>query len=489
MVTAARGDITEEVTVTGKTKAAENVSLGFERGGKVTQVLVDVGTPVIQGQALVGLDQSELVAQLSQAQASVHAAQAKLDELKRGARPEDLAVQQADFKKAEQDLQNEYAGIRDIVHDAYTKADDAVRKQTSGIFSGDGETNPQLTFSIFNLQIESDIRSQRLLTSQELNKWKNELVILATARSDSDLRTALHAARAHSIVVRDFLNRVMDGLVANNSLSAGTVSTYQANITTGRTNVNAALTAINNQDQRIASQEAIVQKSQNELNLKLAGSDPEEIKAQEAEVDRAKGQVALIKAQISKMVLTSPINGVVTLQDAKRGQIVGANTPIVSIISQNKLHIEANVPEVDIGKLAVANPVGITLDALPGVTLTGKVIHIDPAETIIDGVVNYKVNVEFDKTDERIKSGLTANLSIQTAQKSGVVLLPQFAILENDQGTFVRKLEGGEPKEYPVTLGIRSQKGQVEIRSGVAEGDRVLNIGAKNSPSAIIPHF
>jgi multidrug efflux pump subunit AcrA (membrane-fusion protein) len=57
-------------------------------------------------------------------------------------------------------------------------------------------------------------------------------------------------------------------------------------------------------------------------------------------------------------------------------------------------------------------------------------------------------------------------------------LLPQFAIIENDDGTFVRRPDGSE---VPVTTGIRSQDGMVEIISGLAAGDQVVNIGLKSS--------
>ena len=186
-----------------------------------------------------------------------------------------------------------------------------------------------------------------------------------------------------------------------------------------------------------------------------------------------------VVTQFAKTVLRAPIRGVVTRQDAKVGQIVSPNVPVISIISENNLHIEANIPEVDIGKIAVGNPVQIIFDAFPQEKFTGKVFYMDPAETIIDGVVNFKVKINFDKKDVRLRSGLTANLTIQARKKDSALILPQYAIVENDRGTFVKKQKGAAFEEIPVTIGIRSKDGFVEILSGVEENEEVLNVGVK----------
>ena len=78
-----------------------------------------------------------------------------------------------------------------------------------------------------------------------------------------------------------------------------------------------------------------------------------------------------------------------------------------------------------------------------------------------------------------MKSGLTANVSIQTKHKNSVLMLPQYAILQTDAGNFVKTLSGTSVVQDPVALGIQDQNGNVEIISGVAEGEKVINIGLK----------
>ena len=168
--------------------------------------------------------------------------------------------------------------------------------------------------------------------------------------------------------------------------------------------------------------------------------------------------------------------------DGKIGEVISANTIIASVISKDKFQIDANIPEIDIGKISLGDNVSITFDAFPEEMFSGKVIKIDPAETIIDGVVNFKTVIGLDNVDERLKSGLTANLSIETDRKNDVLILPQEALMEKKQGTFVQKYENGALKEYPVAVGLRDKNGSVEIISGVTLGENVVNIGRKSAP-------
>jgi multidrug efflux pump subunit AcrA (membrane-fusion protein) len=121
----------------------------------------------------------------------------------------------------------------------------------------------------------------------------------------------------------------------------------------------------------------------------------------------------------------------------------------------------------------------MTLDAFPGETFTGTVFYIAPAQTNTQGVISYQIKIAFSKADPRLKSGLTANIDIQTKKEDNVLILPQYAILQNDDGTFVETLSGDTITTIPVTLGIQDQKGNVEVRTGVALGEQVINIGLK----------
>ncbi len=476
-----RGTVRQEVIVTGKTKPVENVDLAFERTGMVEEVDTQVGDKVVPGAVLVKLDTRELQASLREMQASMDAAEAKLAQLKQGTRPEDVQVKRTELAKAKQDLVNDYLEAIPAISDAYAKADDVLRNQIDFLFTNGETSSPRLTFTISNSQLQTDIENMRVVIGAELGQWKTEFGVLTISSSPVELDAALDRDEARITHTATFLTKVSDALSGTITLSASTLATYKTNVNTARTAINTALTNVSSKKQTISSQKIAVQKIQDELDRDLAGTVPEEIQAQTATVAEAQAKTDSISIQITKSTLRSPIAGVVVKQDAKVGQIVTTNSTLVSIISEDNLEIEANVPEVDIGQVTAGNPVQITLDALPGEHFSGKVFYIDPAETVVDGVVNFKVKINFDRVDPRIKSGLTANLAIETKRKEGVLILPQFAVIENDKGTFVKKFEVGIIAEIPVVIGIRSRDGNVEIVSGLSEGDAVVNIGAKTS--------
>lgn len=432
-----KGDIVSEVSVTGKVKPSKSVNLAFEKSGRVISVLANVSSFVYAGQALVRENDSELQAQLSEAKA-------------------DLTAGEAELNKSKIILGNYYSSIVDILNDAYIKADDAVRKQADTMFT-DGESDtPELSFSTSSSQAQTDSQNGRLTSRVELNNWRQELVGLSKTSSSAELGSALEKSQEHLVKVSNFLVYTMDALNKVYGLSQTTIDSYKASITTARTNINTVLTNIADQGQDIDSQKATVD-------------------SDEAAIQSYKAAIQNIEAQISKSVLYSPINGIVTKQDAKVGEIAAASAVLVSVISASQFEVETNIPEVDIAKVKIGNPANVVLDAYgDSVVFEVKVSAIDPAETVIEGVATYKTTLQFLKRDERIKSGMTGNVDILSEKHSGVLIIPIRLVSEKNGDKFVTILENSNPKEIKVKIGLRGSDGNVEILEGLKEGDRVI---------------
>ncbi|MBI5079336.1 efflux RND transporter periplasmic adaptor subunit [Candidatus Wolfebacteria bacterium] len=478
-IVAERGDIIREVNVTGRVKAAEEVNLSFEKSGKASRIYVDVGDRVAVGQILVELDSADLAAQLYQAEASVKAEEAKLEELKAGTRIEDIRIKERELEKAKQDLANYWDGVPDILNDAYAKTDDAVKKKMDDFFLNDDGSNPQLSFTTSNFQVTINAESKRLALSSKLNEWNDELKRLKIISSEEIFNLYLKNAEARLILTKDLLDNLMEAIINAPSVSQSTITSYKSSINEARVNINAELSDINGREQAIASQKITVQKIQDELNLKLAGATPEEIKAQEAKLEGADGSVKNIKAQISKTKIYSPIKGIIVRQKAKIGEIIVANVSVISVISADEFEIEANVPEADIAKIKINDPAKVTLDAYgEEIIFEARVISIDPAETILEGVATYKIKLLFTEKDDRLKSGMTADISILTAMAENAIVVPQRAITVKNVIKTIKILDGEEVKEKEVKIGLRGSDGNVEIIEGIKEGDKVI-IGNK----------
>lgn len=467
-----KGDISEEVIATGTITPVDKLDLAFERTGKIARVLADIGDKIQAGQALVELNSSELIAALEEAEANAKVQKAKLDELVRGTRPEDIQITKTDVLKAEQDLVNVYNGVTQTLNDAYSKTDDAVRNQLSALFTNGDGVNPQFTFSTSDSQAQIDGQSGRVTASAELNAWKNELAALNSQSSAGALETANKNALSHLEKILTFLNRTMDAIVSSQSSAA---NTYKTNVTAARSAVNTAILNINGKTENITSGKIAIDQAKNKLALQLAGTTEEDMHAQEAQLAQTEASAAVARARLNQTVLRSPIDGIVTKMDGKIGEVVSANTIIASVISQSKFQIDANIPEVDIGKISLGNSASITFDAFSKETFSGKVVKIDPAETVIDGVPTYKIELSLSVNDPRIKPGMTANISVEVARVKDALSLPSRAIYEKDGRQYVsRKLPSGSIEEIMVELGIRGTNGEIEIRSGIQEGDIVV---------------
>jgi len=208
--------------------------------------------------------------------------------------------------------------------------------------------------------------------------------------------------------------------------------------------------------------------------LKAAGSTPQDISAQEAQVKSAAADVAAAQAQLNKTFISAPFSGIVTVVDAKAGKIVSPNTPEISMISTGAFQIESYVPEINIALIAVRDKASVTLDAYGEKIFPASVVSIDPAETVRDGVSTYRAMLQFDAQNPLIKSGMTANVSITTDTKESALAVPQGLVVYRDGKMFVRVLVDKSTVEREVTLGGVSSLGEVEILSGLKEGDTII---------------
>ncbi len=542
VVTAEKKDIVSEISITGQVKAAQTVDLAFLRSGRVAALGATVGGKVKAGQTLLALESRQLSAEIARASANVESsraslrqyeaavggAQAKLDELTRGNRPEEInlaeikvenvqkALVDAQEKveqttnKAAVDLVNAYDGIKDVLPDAFTRVDDAVNRQTDDFFYNDATSAPVLTFSTLHPQVKLDIEWQRVVAGNALAVFKFSLVNIQSLGLAS-LEETLQASKKNILAIRDFLQKANEAVLDSGGLTAATVDAYRSDVTAGLTSVNTALSVISGQEQKIAAQKVVSQNSvvevqarlndarsaltsaQAELNLKRAPATVEELSAQRAQVKQAEANassararvreaqaaVASLEAQLSENILTAPFSGTVTRQEAKVGEIVSPGALLVSLIAEDKFEIEANLPEVDIAKIYLQDAADVTLDAYgDDAHFAATLIAIDPAATMVEAVPTYKIRLQFNDKDERVKSGMTANVVIFADKREQVLAVPARAIIEDDGQKTVRVLmgEGRKQKaeERVITLGLRGSDGSVEVLSGLNEGDKVI---------------
>lgn len=469
------GSVVQEVSVTGKVKPSLSADLSFEKSGKVAGVFVHVGDRVVTGQQLVSLSNGDVSAGLSQANAQVKVEEAKLEELQRGTRKEDIQVKQAELNKSINDLSNYYNNVKNTVEDAYVTADDATRIKTAGIFSGYKTSVYQFTFTTCSYNEESDARNLRLKSESILDNWKIEINKITPESPRDELDKALINAQSNLDVTRTLLQKINDTLVTGCTISDTSLSSYRTNVSTARAAVVSTAQSIESLVQSIDSQKLTIQKIQSELDFKLAGSSKEQIESQEATLLYAKARVESAEAELSKTIIRAPFSGLISKQDAKIGENISMSVNVVSLLADSAFEIEAYLPEADLTKVKIGDASRVTLDAYGSDEhFDAKVSFINPGETVIEGVPTYKTTFHFVQNDPRIKSGMTANIDVETARRDNVITIPQRFVITKDFNKFVQIKKDNVVIEVAVKTGLKGSRGDIEILSGINEGDEIV---------------
>lgn len=222
---------------------------------------------------------------------------------------------------------------------------------------------------------------------------------------------------------------------------------------------------------------------------------------------QAKEQVASSRENVQRAqtnlgyaTITSPIDGTVISKSVEEGQTVAAsfNTPELFTIAKDltNMQVVANVDEADIGNVKEGDRVTFTVDAYPDDTFEGTVKQVRLEATTTNNVVTYEVVISAPNADLKLKPGLTANVTIYTQERSGVLAVANKALRFTPTKETVGKdmkivdckgknkvwtLNGNTLTAHPVTIG-QSDGINTEITKGLKQGDKIVTEIVVNLP-------
>lgn len=232
----------------------------------------------------------------------------------------------------------------------------------------------------------------------------------------------------------------------------------------------------------------------------------------------AKEEVQRAQTNLGYATITSPIAGVVLSKSVEEGQTVAASfsTPELFTIAQDltNMQVVADVDEADIGDVREGEKVSFTVDAYPDDTFEGVVKQVRQEATTTNNVVTYEVVISAPNADLKLKPGLTANVTIFTAERKGVLSVPSKALRFTPQKETVGKMkiidnnanaknkvwtiENNAIVSHKVNVGMTDGT-NTQILSGIPAGLKVItglsisseaeatpqaNVGGESSPFA-----
>lgn len=415
--TVERGTIEVRVDGTGQIEPASLVTLSFSVSGNVGEVNVEVGDEVEQGDVLLALDPNTLDNSLLSAEAELIQARQQLDNL---VDPANVRLQLAEARK-------ELASARDALDDAeYLHR---VRQEGN---RASKETIEAAEASLVIAEHQVDLAKAAY----------DQL----SGRDDDDPAKAL--ARQELAGARQERDAALRSL---NWYTGKPTELEQAQL-----------------EADVALAEARVADAQERVDTLEQGPDPQEVALAQARVRAAESRVEQFR-------LTAPYSGRVLAVYYQVGDSVTPGQPAVVVADMSQMHVVTGIDELDVASIETGQPVELTLDALPDVTLSGEVAHIDLAPASGSGTTEYPVQVDITSMDERARVGMTAAVSILAERKQDAVLIPNWTLrfdpTTNEVFVMVQTAEG--PTRRDIRLGLRNDSVS-EVVEGLTPGEVIV---------------
>jgi HlyD family secretion protein len=495
-----KGDLDLSVSGSGAIASANKSNVVSEVQGTITETFLSDGAQVKAGDLILKLD--DFQAQLKVKQLENNIAQT-------------LLTQQ--YNKKSLEGVKTIAPTDGVVTDLQVNVGDDISKNATLLTITD---KSRLKLSVpFNNKYR-----EKLKINQEVivNVYDTALEVGTTVKGTiTSLGLALYmtaeGTEVYNVgVVLSNPGTIKDGMIGNVEISLSgeklvsaesSTLNYYNNVTV-KAATGGTVNKINIQEgQSVAKGAVLVEFSNDDLILEIETTD--------LKLEDYNNQLVAAKNELDKYDIYSPIDGILTLNDLKAGDVLKSGDVIGYTADYDHMQFEISIDELDISKIKIGQSTNVTIDALAetnGKPISGSVSKVAIEGTSTNGVTTYPVTIQIDKADN-LKSGMNANAEILIEQRKDVLFVPIEAVNKRGGKSFVSVRKGtgsvegktviknsastGELKNTKqnqlanveiraVEIGINNEE-YIEILSGVKEGEIVIlptistgQAGAKN---------
>jgi HlyD family secretion protein len=230
----------------------------------------------------------------------------------------------------------------------------------------------------------------------------------------------------------------------------------------------------------IAQSQAQVQQSQAQVQQSQA-----QVEQARAQVQQAEAALRLAEVNLAHTTITSPIDGIVVSRDVNVGQTVAASlsAPTLFTIAKDltQMQVIANIDQADIGLVEQAKSVKFSVDAFPGKEYDGKIEQMRLNPQNVQNVVTYNVVIDVDNPEQKLKPGMTANLTITIDGRNNVLKVPNSALRFIPTDASGQRI-GRSSDAAGNSNGQRRQRAQQDNSGGAGQGQ--ANQAGQNAQTA-----
>lgn len=489
--TVTKGDVAVSIIESGTVDAIRSVEVKPQVTGRISQLMVDEGDQVVSGQLLAVIDPKETRlsydqtrAQLTGAEAGVARSSIEISQRRKTAAVA-LAQAEARVQQLELEIQNTPKLIEADVDSAEAnvrsaKADRDRLKQSSQ------PTQVASTSASLN-EAEQNLRNAKLEYERQVELEKQGYSALKNVQN---AQLTVELAQTRLANARTAMDRQDAGLRAEMKRADEAVSSAEAALVRAKAN-----------RYQLPSKRAELASARAEVLRARAGlSDPELLakgrEQSQASVAQLRSALEDSARKLNETEIKSPLTGIVSKKMLQIGEMASglssfsAGSTIFKIEDRTRMRVKLAVNEIDIARLSIGMPTEVTVDAIPGEKLAGKISKMAPARQLsaagtevqvgTDAVVKYEVEIVLDNTSNRLRSGMSAKCRMNVASKKDVVFLPVEYVEKKDDQFFVyfpgvpaKKGEKAVSKKQKISVGVVSNS-RYEVLSGVKSGDQLV---------------
>ncbi len=458
-----QGTMTTSVLATGSVRAIQSVSLAWQAGGIVDQVMVKTGDKVSANQVLATLKPDSLSQNVISAQADLANAQKNLDDLLNSQVP---AVQAKAAVEAAQKAVDDYT-----INFPMTQA----QAQAALAKAQDNLTTMQDRRDALNVSraSQADIDAAHaayILAQQDVDRAQAAANQLTNLSKEDPQRAMALTRLADTEKRRDAALATLnwyEGKPSEQDIATADANLAQAQAALAQAQYNWERVKDGPNATDLAMLKAQLADTQRAYERIKDGPDP-------ADVAAAQARVAAAQAAVNQSTIQAPFDGVVTDVQVLPGDQATNGKAAFRIDTMNRLLVDLQVSEVDVPSIKLDQPVNMTFDAIPEKAYEGKVTEVSMVGAATQGIVQFGVTVEFTNPDENVRPGMTASVSIVTQKKTDVLMVPNRAIHVQNGQRYVFVLFEGKQVQTPVTVGLTNETNSEVTSQGLHEGDEVV---------------
>ncbi|MEO7714706.1 MAG: efflux RND transporter periplasmic adaptor subunit [Capsulimonas sp.] len=530
------GAVKKTISATGTLQPWSTVDIKSKAGGRVNQLLVDVGSVVKANQVLAKIDPSDTQLAVNTAQAQMDSAIVKTQQAAKTyglqVTQSQIAIQdsRAALLASQANRQSAVAKLADArsqataqpsqtaatIAQARANLDQAIKARTA--LTSTNQQDVASARSAYDQALANQKNAQAELTRQKTLLQKGyvsqQSADAAQAAYDvSVAQTQSAQEKTRTIGAEQQANaQAADARVAQTKAALQSAQAGSVDIATKRNAVAQAQAAL-------AQADAQVKQSQVALNQSIAdqannGIKQDDIKVSQASIASNKASLTNATTTLDQTVVRSPTDGIILTKYVGQGTIitsglssVATGTAIVQLGDISRMYVNVTVDETDVANVDPGQAVEVDFDAYPGIPFEGKVSRIDPLAVVTNNVTTFNVRVEIDNstpTFRLLKPGMNANCQFMIDEKSDVIAVPSEAVQSDDNGSYVQIATGGKPAPADPTtgttvdpntlVGVKLEKRTVEtglegddateVTSGLKPGEKIVTQTITPAPPA-----